>query len=100
MDEIESKEKAENEDDDDGMEITWEPGMSLLGEKILKEKEEKEDAQSLTPWEKMMKKKKEKKDEKKKNRGMDTATKDGKDKSEKSQDEKGLVICFVNRSRH
>jgi len=89
MDEIESKEKAENEDDDDGMEITWEPGMSLLGEKILKEKEEKEDAQSLTPWEKMMKKKKEKKDEKKKNRGIDTATKDGKDKGEKSQDEKG-----------
>ena len=58
LQEIESKGK--NDDDDNHMEISWEPALSESAEKIVKNKIEKEQEKNITPWEKYLKDKKKK----------------------------------------
>ena len=52
--------KERNEDDDQHMEISWEPALSETAEQIVKNKIEKEQEKSLTPWEKYLRDKKKK----------------------------------------
>ncbi len=62
LNEIEAKEHKD--DDDQHMEISWEPGLSETAEKIVKNKIEKEEEKSMTPWERYKKDRKKKKKEK------------------------------------
>jgi len=62
LQEIEVKEKKD--DNDQHMEISWEPALSESAEQIVKNKIEKEQEKSLTPWEKYLKGKKKKSKEK------------------------------------
>ena len=61
MQEIKGKEKK---DDDQHMEISWEPALSENAEQLVKNKIEKEEEKSMTPWEKYLKGKKKKSKEK------------------------------------
>ena len=56
--------KEKKDDDDQHMEISWEPALSESAEQIVKNKIEKEQEKSLTPWEKYLKGKKKKSKEK------------------------------------
>ena len=72
-----------NVDEDEGQEVTFVPGKSVLGEKICSKLKEKEDdaLQELTPWEqeKYQEKHKEKCKEKKRLKKMDKSDVRGED---------------------
>ncbi|XP_033733890.1 ESF1 homolog [Pecten maximus] len=59
--------EKEQENKDVEMEVTWEPGLKLTTEKLLKKKEEEKDS---TTWEKYLIKKKEKKQKKREERKL------------------------------
>ena len=58
LQEIESKEKKD--DEEQHMEISWEPALSESAEQIVKNKIEREQEKTMTPWEKYLKDKKKK----------------------------------------
>ena len=61
MREIEDKEKKE--DDEEGMEISWNVGLSKAAKKVVEETKQKEEQEQMTPWQKYQKDKKRKKKE-------------------------------------
>eukprot|EP00794_Sanderia_malayensis_P017593 gene17593-19346_t len=84
LNEIEAKEHKD--DDDQHMEISWEPGLSEKTDQIIKNRAEKEKEKSMTPWEKYKKERK-KKSKQRKQIGKSENKPDENDDSDEREDE-------------